>query len=356
MHIAISYSYSLNYQNQYLENGLRALGHTVTFIGPPTAQKSGYDPRASLPEVFATLQPAPDLYLCIDPSVRYFPPGIEELPVPTLCWLGDIHIGTWRQQVARFFDFVLLPHQDYLPEYQAAVGHKQLAWLPLYMPPSIQPQADLPRSFDVAFVGNIVRAHRKTQRAQRLQLLEQRYTVNDWHRLYTQAELSRIYSQARIVLNVTINGDVNLRLFEGTGCGALVLTDSTANGLPELFDAGRELVVYHDNQDLLEKIDYYLAHEDERARIAQAGQRRTLTDHTYARRAQTLSDLMTTHDIKLCAPMRSAATSTRLAARRDIYTHQHMLDPIIDEARLARLNPVRRLIAIAPALVRRLLV
>jgi glycosyltransferase involved in cell wall biosynthesis len=355
MHIAISYRYNPHYQNDYLENELRRLGHTVTFIGPPASQKAGFDPRAPLTEVLASLRQPPDLYLCIDPSVRYFPPGIEDLPIPTVCWLGDIHLGHWRKQVARFFDLVLVPHKDYLPEYRTVVRHSQVQWLPLYMPPSVQPQANLPRLYDVAFVGNIVRAHRKTKRAERLRLLEQRYATNDLHRLYTQAELSRIYSQARIVFNITINGDVNLRLFEGTACGALVLNDSTANGLPELFEVGRELVVYHDDQDLFEKIDYYLAHDAERSQIAQAGQQRTLRDHTFARRAQTLSALLLNQDIQRCAPMRTAGAPQRLAARWDIYTHQHMLDPILDEARLVRYNPLRRLIAVLPALTRRLL-
>jgi hypothetical protein len=356
MHIAISYSYSVHYQNEYLENELRRLGLTVTFIGPPAVQKLGYDPRAPLAQVLATLQPPPDLYLCIDPSVRYFPPGIEDLTIPTVCWLGDIHIGAWRKQVAQFFDLVLLPHKDYVPEYLAAVGHAQVHWLPLYVPPAVQPQADLPLIYDVAFVGNIVRAHRQTARARRLRLLAQRYHINDQRHFYTPAELSQVYSQARIVFNATINGDVNLRLFEGTACGALVLTDSIANGLPELFDVGRELVVYQGDRDLLEKIDYYLAHETERRQIAQAGQQRTLTNHLYAHRTQTLYDLLLGQNIRLCAPMRTSGERARLAARRDIYTHQHMLDPILDEARTAHYHPMRRLVAMLPALARRLLV
>jgi hypothetical protein len=356
MHIALSYSYNPFYQNEYFEQELRRLGHTVTFIGPPAAQKPGYDARAPLTEVLAALSQLPDLYLCIDPSVRYFPPGIEDLSIPTACWLGDIHIGTWRKETAKFFDLVLIPHKDYLPEYTTTVGHTQVQWLPLYVPPLVQAHADLPKLYDVAFVGNIVRAHRKTTRARRLALLAQRYGINDFHRPYTLAELSQVYSRARIVFNVTINGDVNLRLFEATACGALVLTDSTANGLEELFTVGRELIVYHDDTDLIDKIDYYLAHDAEREQIAQAGQRRTLADHTFARRAQTLSDLLVKANIKRCAPMRAASSRERLAARRNVYTHQYVLDPILDEARAARHTPFRRMWDILPALARRLLI
>jgi len=38
--------------------------------------------------------------------------------------------------------------------------------------------------------------------------------------------------------------------------------------------------------DLKEKIDYYLEHDKEREKIARAGQRRTLRDHTYKNRVK----------------------------------------------------------------------
>ena len=41
---------------------------------------------------------------------------------------------------------------------------------------------------------------------------------------------------------------------------------------------------FDDRYDLIEKVRYYLTHEDERAAIARAGYERTMRDHTYARR------------------------------------------------------------------------
>ena len=37
---------------------------------------------------------------------------------------------------------------------------------------------------------------------------------------------------------------------------------------------------------MIEKVRYYLSHEDERTAIAEAGYRRTLKDHTYRQRFQ----------------------------------------------------------------------
>jgi hypothetical protein len=108
-------------------------------------------------------------------------------------------------------------------------------------------------------------------------------------------EMLRLLARARIALNR--HGDVageyaaNMRLFEVTGMGAMLITDAKRN-LGELFAVDREVVAYGDAEELATKIRYFLDHEDERARIAAAGQRRTLTDHTYAVRMRELSSIL----------------------------------------------------------------
>ncbi len=47
---------------------------------------------------------------------------------------------------------------------------------------------------------------------------------------------------------------------------------------------GREVATFADTAELVDKVRYYLASEEERADIALAGYRRTLRDHTYERR------------------------------------------------------------------------
>ncbi|HEY2385121.1 MAG TPA: glycosyltransferase [Terriglobia bacterium] len=73
------------------------------------------------------------------------------------------------------------------------------------------------------------------------------------------------------------------RNFEVPGCGGFLLT-SKADDLETYYELDREVVCFDGIGGLTEKIKYYLAHEDERAAIAQRGYERTLRDHTYARR------------------------------------------------------------------------
>ena len=75
-----------------------------------------------------------------------------------------------------------------------------------------------------------------------------------------------------------------MRLFEATGVGACLLTDSKEN-LGELFEPDAEVVAYRDADECVEKVRYLLGHESRRREIAAAGQRCTLRNHTFASRA-----------------------------------------------------------------------
>jgi spore maturation protein CgeB len=83
----------------------------------------------------------------------------------------------------------------------------------------------------------------------------------------------------------------NMRLFEATGVGTLLITDWKVN-LHDMFEAGKEVVAYRSAEECVELIRYYLEHGDEREAIARAGQRRTLREHTYYQRMQELADIV----------------------------------------------------------------
>jgi spore maturation protein CgeB len=73
------------------------------------------------------------------------------------------------------------------------------------------------------------------------------------------------------------------RNFEVPGCGGFLLTERVPH-LERYFELGREVAVYDSTDDLVEQVDYWLSHEDERAAVAEAGYRRVLAEHTYDHR------------------------------------------------------------------------
>ena len=104
-----------------------------------------------------------------------------------------------------------------------------------------------------------------------------------------------VLARSRVVLNrhIDVAEDYanNMRLFEATGAGALLLTDAKRN-LGDLFAPGEEVVAYRDADDLLAQLRALAADEDRRLAIAAAGQARTLRDHTYRRRMTQLAELI----------------------------------------------------------------
>ncbi len=73
------------------------------------------------------------------------------------------------------------------------------------------------------------------------------------------------------------------------GIGTCLLTDDGKN-INDLFEPGKEIITYSSVDEAVEKVTYLLDHEDERAEIARAGQKRTLKDHTIFNRCELIDD------------------------------------------------------------------
>lgn len=165
-------------------------------------------------------------------------------------------------------------------------------------------------SVKVSFVGSVFPVHASRRRW--LEYVCQRTSVEIWgqdvsslsngspivgcHRGTAWGlDMYRILQSSHITLNHHI--DVaecyanNMRLFEATGAGTLLITDWKEN-LHELFEPDREVVAYRTPQECVELIHYYLNHDDERTAIAQAGRERTLREHTYYDRMKRLVEIV----------------------------------------------------------------
>ena len=97
-------------------------------------------------------------------------------------------------------------------------------------------------------------------------------------------DMLKILSKSKITINV--HGDiakghsVNMRMFEATGVGTLLLTEYT-DDISNFFEPNKEIICYTNAEDAVKKINYYLKHDSERKKIAKAGQKRTLENYTY---------------------------------------------------------------------------
>jgi spore maturation protein CgeB len=111
-------------------------------------------------------------------------------------------------------------------------------------------------------------------------------------------EMYRKLQQSQIALNIHIDiaekYAANMRLYEATGVGTMLLTDWKEN-LNDLFEVGKEVMAYRTPEECAELVEYYVDHPAERETIAAAGQRRTLRDHTYEERMRELTTILQRH-------------------------------------------------------------
>ena len=109
-------------------------------------------------------------------------------------------------------------------------------------------------------------------------------------RVITREEKARVFRSAAGVLN-TMNlaevSGVNARLFEAAGCGAAVLTEFRPT-VPELFAVGKEVLVFHDFDDLVEQATRLLNERGLTGQLGDAAARRAHRDHTYDLRVATI--------------------------------------------------------------------
>jgi len=83
-------------------------------------------------------------------------------------------------------------------------------------------------------------------------------------------EHAYIVSRTKVNINICTNGDASDRVYKIMASGGFLLTDDWV-GRDNLFVDGKDLVIWNSVDDLRQKINYFLEHDVERAKIAHSG-------------------------------------------------------------------------------------
>lgn len=311
---------------------LQRMGHRVFRFAVPgdvTNQtdgsfvEPGYEPFISLESIVSVAGFNPDLFLYIEPN-GLIPTGLEEASFPTACILSDAHCNLEaRLNLARFFDHVFLYHCNYLVHFKEHPAeyvhwHPYACDLELFYPESVE------RDLDVAFVGKLMVG---TARKRILEQIGQRWSMNE-QRFYKQSEIPAVYSRAKVVLNLPLADDLNFRTFEAMSCGAMLLTRRAANGQEVLFEEGKHFAAFADEQELYDKLDYYLTHPEEREVIAAAGLAEVQQHHRLEQRLEKLLVIVQDNPGKV-APIRHMSPAQVDRHYAWLYEYWYMLDPAL---------------------------
>ncbi|MCI9527356.1 MAG: glycosyltransferase [Lachnospiraceae bacterium] len=87
------------------------------------------------------------------------------------------------------------------------------------------------------------------------------------------SQMPKVFRNSKININISlrsIQSGIPLRALDIMGAGGFLLSNYQPE-LAEYFEDGKELTLYTSAQDLVDKAAYYLAHEEERKAIAEAG-------------------------------------------------------------------------------------
>lgn len=96
-----------------------------------------------------------------------------------------------------------------------------------------------------------------------------------------EKEMPHIFYNSKINLNITsktIESGIPLRILDILSCGGFCLTNYQLE-VAEYFVDGEDLVMYSSMEDLVEKVAYYLEHDEEREQIAGNGYEKLKKNH-----------------------------------------------------------------------------
>lgn len=266
----------------------------------------------------------------------------EETETITINWFCDDH---WRfddfsSRWAPNFNWVVTTAQSALPKYRE-IGYRNVIKSQWACNHFSYRKLDPPPAYDITFVGQPHGNRREVIDALRQANLSVKAWGLGWEESgrLSQAEMIDVFNRSRINLNlsnasVPVSPDISQtrrraskaldfipfggrlktvgkhllsntaikragqdqanipreyheqikgRNFEIPGCGGFLLT-GMADNLEDYYEPDNEIVCFSDENELVEKANYYLRHEDERRAIAKAGFERTLREHTYAHR------------------------------------------------------------------------
>lgn len=99
------------------------------------------------------------------------------------------------------------------------------------------------------------------------------------------SEMPYVFANSKINLNITlrsIHSGIPLRAMDIMGAGGFLLTNFQADFL-DYFIPNEDFVYYESEEDLVDKVNYYLSHEKERIEIAHNGHEKAKKNHSFER-------------------------------------------------------------------------
>ncbi len=251
-------------------------GHEVRTAGPAGDFDYIFEPHETTAELVARVG------MTWEPDVLYFgfpemyppPREVERSPIPTVAAISDWNLyGPQLAYNLCRFDAVLSDMQATQRLHVHGITPQHL--MPMYSHRThIHRRIDRPREIDVLFLGNLNHAIHHG----RGQVLEQLARNAGGLRVVIDSglapeEYALRMNEAKVVVNFGVRGEMNLRSFEAPACGALLFAEEDNFEVFDWLEPWEQCIPYS-LDTLTERIHRFVADDDEREPIAEAGCRR----------------------------------------------------------------------------------
>ncbi len=261
---------------------------------------------------------SPDFIFQGDHSGPLIHAGLEDFAIPRVWYAIDTHLHLkWHRHYAALFDKVFCAQKRLVSELKTF--QPDVEWLPLYCSGNAEFVQWEKRKYDVSFVGKLDPA----VTPERVCLFEEIKRLGV-PLFCTTGNFSPVYSSSKIVINQSVCDDLNLRFFEGAGCGALLITDELSHSMSDILEPRKDFLVYRHNDahDLVSKINWALSHEKEACEMAHRAYRKIRDSHMEINRARRVAQWFL-HESSLSAPKERGSVLSHLAWACD---HCSLLD------------------------------
>lgn len=246
----------------------RNLGYTCDIAGPRGDPYTELD----IPKIANTY----DLVIVTEnyPELHWTWWNWDDVKVPKLFWAIDTHCKTYTW--LRKFDYVaynILHHvhgnNGFWLTYGLSTRHQKY-------------ETVYPKEYDAIFIGSMDVSPRRRE-------LCDRFGIQ--HMTAFGEEYFVTMKKAKICFNHAISVDINAKNFEIMASGTFMLTNYNQS-LVDMFNGSSDLLacMYGTDQEIGEKIKYYLEHEDEREAIAKRLYDYVWEHHTWESRCKTILD------------------------------------------------------------------
>lgn len=226
----------------------------------------------------------------------------------TIYIASDTHLDDgYRYEKSKQFDYVFFNQLHAIEEYKRYMEKngmskvtKSIHYLPHAAEPEAYPHFKILKKYDLCFIGHMQEYHKGNGiNMPRIDVLDHMFKKFPnfyfgsrnpaWPEKNMFEDAAKRFCESKIVFNISIGNDVNMRFFETLATGSFLLT----NDIPELknleqygLEKSFHYVTYSSLEEAVRKAKYYIEHDEAREMIAKVGYEQALKTGTYKSRIE----------------------------------------------------------------------